>query len=168
MHISLLTFTLLVVVGASSGCRGTLRTASKHDLQKFDGGTRTVFVTNPELRREYEVLKASNIYQLSSNPSDARRLTLHPIRQYGRCGNPLMLTGLTFGIIPGVVSATRAFEYDLESDGKTQKLCHRLPLYERFSIWEHLVKHDDDATLAEALAWSTLADQPSAAEDGPR
>lgn len=156
-----------VIIGALTGCRGTLRTTSKHEHKKFDGGTRPVFVTNPELQREYEVLKASGIYQLSSNPSSPLRLTLHPIRQYGRCGNPLMLTGLTLGIVPGVVSATHAFQYDLESDGKVQELNHRLALYERVSLWEHFVRHDDNAMLAEALTWSTLVNQSDFTEQEP-
>lgn len=158
----------VVLVGALTGCRGTLRTTSKHELPKFDGGSQPVYVTNPGLRREYEVLKASGIYPLSSSPDSPLRLTLHPIWQYGRCGNPLMLTGLTFGIIPGVVSATHAFEYDLESDGKVQKLSHRLALYERVSLWEHFVRHNDNATLAEALAWSSLVNQSDFTESEPR
>ena len=75
-----------------------------------------------------------------------------------------MLTGLTLGIIPGVVSGARTFEYDLETDGKVQKMFHRLPLCERISIWEHFVKHNDDATLAEALAWSTVVLPPVSPE----
>ncbi len=87
-----------------------------------------MYVTNPEMNREYEILKASGIYQLSSQTNGARHLTLRPIQQYGRCGNPLMLTIITFGIVPGVLPAARTFEYDLDTDGVVEPCVHYLPL----------------------------------------
>jgi len=46
-----------------------------------------------------------------------------------------MLTICTFGIVPGVLPAARAFEYDLDTDGEAETYAHYLPLYERFSAW---------------------------------
>jgi hypothetical protein len=137
-----------------SGCKSTLRVESKRHLQPFQGGARPVYVTNPELSREYEILRASNIYPIASEPENARKLTLRPMRQYGRCANPLMLCGLTLGVVPGVITAPYVFEYTLETDGVREQRAHRLPLYERFSVWEWLVPRDDKATFSEALAWS--------------
>jgi hypothetical protein len=134
--------------------------STKH-LNRFDGGTRSVYVTNPEMHPEYEILKTSAIYQLSSQPEGARKLTLLPVHQYGRCGNPLMLTIVTFGIVPGVLPGARAFEYDLDTDGVVEHCVHPLPIYDRISIWEWLVRHDDQKVLAEALAWSSLQRRPN-------
>ncbi len=141
---------------------------SKQHLQRFDRGTRPVYVMNPELHREYQILQASGIYLLSSHREAARLLTLHPVRQYGRCGNPLMLTMLTVGIVPGVLPAARAFNYDLKTDGQTETCEHHLPLYERFSIWEWLVRRDDRKVLAEALAWSSLRRSNESLHSTPR
>ena len=151
---------VFTVIGVSTGCRGTLRTTSKHELQKFDGGSQPVYVTNPELKFEHEVLKASGIYPLTHQTNASRHLTLRPIRQFARCGNPLMLSAFTLGIIPGEISGARTFEYELESDGKLQQCSHCLPLYERYSIWEHFVRHNDKAVLADALTWSTIYHTP--------
>jgi hypothetical protein len=151
----MLPIALLLEVAFCSGCASSLHMASKQHLQRFDGGTRPVYVTNPELHREYQILLASGIYPLSSQREAARLLTLHPVRQYGRCANPLMLTMLTVGIVPGVLPAARAFNYDLQTDGQTQTCEHHLPLYERYSIWEWLARRDEQKVLAEALAWSS-------------
>jgi hypothetical protein len=156
MHALILRLTMVLAVVFSSGCASTLHMESKRHLQRFDGGTRPVYVTNPELRHEYEVLRTSGIYRISSQRDGARLLTLHPIRQYGRCANPLMLTIFTVGIVPGILPAARAFEYDLQTDGVTETCEHHLPLYERFSIWEWLFRRDEQKVLAEALAWSSV------------
>lgn len=146
---------LLAAVAFSSGCASTLHMESKRHLQRFNGGTRPVFVTNPELTREYEILRVSGIYPLSQERDGARLLTLHPIRQYGRCANPLMLTGLTLGIVPGVLPAARSFGYDLQTDGVVEAHEHHLPLYERIAIWEWLLPREEQKVMAEALAWSS-------------
>ncbi len=128
---------------------------SKRHLRKYDGGTQPVYVTNPEQRREFEILKAAGIYQISEEPTNARRLTLYPVNRCFRCANPLMLTFLTFGIVPAVLPSPYFFQYEIEIDeGRSKKLIHHLPLYERVSIWEWFVIDRADQKLAEALAWS--------------
>ena len=147
---------LLLGLVVSTGCTSSLHLGSARDLPRFNGGARPVYVTNPELKEEYEVLRASGIYPLSTERDGARLLTLHPIVRYGRCGNPLMLTIFTCGIVPGVLPAARVFEYDLQTDGTTETRSHPLALYERFSIWERLLPHNDQRKMAEALARSSL------------
>ena len=151
---------LLLATGfLSSGCKSTMRMESTKHLQRFEGGMRPVYVTNPAMQKEYEILRASGIYSLTSQPEGARKLTLLPVHQYGRCANPLMLTIVTFGIVPGVLPGARSFEYDLETDGPIAHCTHPLPTYDRISIWEWLARHDDQKVLAEALAWSSLQER---------
>lgn len=145
---------LLLAIILCAGCASTLHLESKRQLRRFDGGGRPVFVTNPGLQREYEILRASGTYQLVSERRGARALTLYPIRRYGGCANSLMLTGLTLGLLPGTVPALRVFSYDLETDGIVERCEHRLALYERFSVWEWLLCRDDRVVMAKALAWS--------------
>jgi hypothetical protein len=142
--------------GVLAGCGSTPCVASKQGLHQFDGGTQPVYVANPGMQPEYNILKASGIYPLSTTPDGARRLTLLPIRYGGRCANPLMLTIITLGIVPGVLPDARFFAYDLDTDGVVERRIHYLPIYDRISIWEHLVRYDDQRVLAEGLAWSKL------------
>ena len=146
---------LLAVVVALSGCKSTVCMESKNTLHHFSGGTQPVFVSNPELHLEYEILKASAIYRLSSQPEASQKLTLRPIKHGFRCGNPMMIAVVTLGIIPGYLPGSLSFEYNLEADGKVESYVHHLPTYERFSIWEWLVISNEKKTLAKALAWSS-------------
>jgi len=66
-----------------------------------------------------------------------------------------MRTGLTLGLVPGVLPAARAFAYDLQTDGAVETCEHHLPLYERVSIWEWVLRRDEQKAMAEALAWSS-------------
>jgi hypothetical protein len=133
---------------------------SKKQAHHFNGGNQAVFVTNPEKSPEHEILEASGIYNLTNQPDGARKLTLLPIRSYFRCGNAIMLTIITLGIVPGIQPGTRAFEYDLETAGTVERYSHDIPTYYRVSIWEWFVSRDNKKVLAEALAWSTCHEQP--------
>lgn len=146
---------LLAAVVLFCGCGTTTCMTSKKCLHQFDGGTQPVFVVNPEKNPEYEILKQSKIYALTNQPEGARKLTLLPIKHYGRCANPLMLTIITLGIVPGYLPSAEAFQYNLETDGKVERCIHPLPMYDRISIWEWLVRHHDEKVLAEALTWSS-------------
>jgi len=83
-------------------------------------------------------------------------LTLRPLHHGFRCGNPLILSMLTVGIIPGILPAGLTFDYDLETDGTVEHCARSLPLYERSSIWECLLfLHDDQKIMAKGLRWSS-------------
>ena len=155
---SLLLLALALLCG---GCGTTLCLVSKQHLERFQSDAEPVYVTNPQIGREYEILKTSGIYQLSERPESSRKLTLHPVHQDGRCSNPLMLSAITLGIIPGFLPAGRTFEYDLDAGAGPEPYTHYLPLYERFSIWDWLVRRDEQKVLAEALTWSKPQRRPS-------
>jgi len=92
---------LLIAASLLSGCASTVCMPSKRYLTRVQRESQPVYVTNPELRREYERLQTSGVYLLSGDPVRARSLTLQPLRHYGSCANPLMLSAVTFGIVPG-------------------------------------------------------------------
>lgn len=148
-------FSLLAVSLLLTGCiSSTLCLEKKSDLQRFSGGSQPVYVTNPQMHPEYEILKASEIYHLTNQPDGAYLLTLHSIGQRPRCGNPLLLTLFTFGLVPGYLPAARTFEYDLNTNGIAVTYIHGLPLYERYSDWEWLVMRSDKKAMTKGLAWS--------------
>lgn len=147
---------ILFLVGAGlwSGCASTVYLMAKPPADPFAGGGEPVYVTNPELKREYAILRSSKIYTLTNQVEGARKLTLRPLHQMGQCGTPLVLSGLTLGILPGFLEGGYWFRYELEKDGVTEQWGHPLPVYERYSIWEWLVKlkHDDNKVFAQGLA----------------
>jgi hypothetical protein len=120
-----------------------------------------VYVTNPEMTPEYQILKRSGIYKISSEPEGARRLTLHKMGHLFVCGNPLIATVFTLGLIPVKLPAPWIFQYDLETHRRSEEIEHFLPLYERFSIWEWPLKWDQQRVYARALAVSSPQQWPN-------
>lgn len=155
-QIALRFVTVMALAVLLSGCGSTVCMMSKQHLHPFPRDPQPVYVVNPELKRELRILQTSGIFQLSNEPTSVRTLTLKPIRRYGFCANPLMLSGLTLGVLPGAVPGNFCFEYELKSGDLIERRSHRLPVYVRYSVWERLSQRDTDQVLGEALAWSVL------------
>lgn len=134
-----------------AGCASTLQLRAVKPSNTASEEKLTVYVTNPELSREYEILKRSKIYLISEDREIRTSITLHPIKRQFSCGNPLILSGITLGLIPGYLPAGTEFEYELTDSGKTETYSHFLLMYERFSIWEHFVKSDEIEVMSQAL-----------------
>jgi hypothetical protein len=153
---------LLLLAALLNGCTSTLHVAGKRsELQRFDGGPTPVYVTNPEMTPEYQILKRSGIYRISIDPEGARPLTLHRMGPRFVCGNPLITTVFTLGLIPVKLPAPWIFQYKMETDGRSEEVEHFLPLYERFSIWEWPLKWDQQRVYARALAGSSPQQRPN-------
>jgi hypothetical protein len=138
------------------GCGSTLCIDRRNAGPKITADARPVYVTNPELKRENAILRASGIFMFAENSNRVRRLTLQPLKQYGACANPLMLSAITIGTIPGTVPGNYWFSYDLEKDGVMTTHNHPLPVYRRLSIWDRMVptSRREEDVLAEALSLS--------------
>ena len=62
-----------------------------------------VFVRNPELAEELEILRASGVFEIVSADEANNVVELHPREQGRSCGNPLLLTWATGGLVPDTV-----------------------------------------------------------------
>ena len=150
---------LLVCIGIAvplllSGCGSTLVLQSKGTEPAATADRPLVFVRNPELVREYGILRDAGIYQLTEDKNCPTQLTLHPIRQHGRCGNPLLGGAFTLGLLPVILPAAQSFVYEMNTPVRVERCEHWLPLVERFSIWEWLIPQDEDKAIVRALARS--------------
>jgi hypothetical protein len=61
------------------------------------------YVVNPELKQEYEILQRSQLYELVQDSLEAVKIKLNPMQTALMCGNPLIGTIFTFGLIPSTV-----------------------------------------------------------------
>ena len=89
---------------------------SLHSLSSEHPGGR-VFVRNPELAEELEILRASGVFEIVSADKADTVVELHPKEQAGACGNPLLLTWATGGLVPSTVRIGWTFSFTLEEDG---------------------------------------------------
>ena len=159
---AIITLSFIFVAALLTGCTTSYHLASKGPIERFDGGPQKVYVTNPEMREAYDILKASRIYCLTNQPEGARKLTLVRLEQRPGCGMGVLIAIYTLGIIPGEVPTPFVFEYELETDSTVECFQHYLGLYERTSLWEWAWKWNKRRVFATALASS----KPQPAETG--
>lgn len=73
------------------------------------------FVTNKDLKQEYEILKASKIYELVNDSSYQVKIKLYPIIEDSinpKCGNPMAGSMLTFGLLPSYFYDNYKYKFD--------------------------------------------------------
>ncbi len=145
----------LIFCAFGSGCATSIHIHKNTLKEPTSIKAQPVFVKNPEMEREFKILSESGIYQISNTPDNVPKLTLLPIRQGPRCGNPLMLTIFTFGLIPSCMPGAYTFEYELETETGKERFIHHLPIYERFSIWERLLFQNKKSIFSTALKHSS-------------
>lgn len=75
-------------------------------------------ILNPELREESQILERSRLYNLTSDPTTPTKIQLKPLGRMPSCGNPLLGTILTFGLLPGRVGDRYEFTFTEKSDGR--------------------------------------------------
>ena len=139
------------------GCRSTLILEKKRFLQQFPHDPIPVFVTNPEMKREYGILQGSGIFVLTSDTNCTRRVTLNSLQEVYGCGNGIILSLATVGVIPVIFETGYGFSYDIETADVVMRRDHSLRLYSRVSIWEWLIKkRDEKQMLVKALTFSKL------------
>lgn len=112
------------------------------------------FVRNPELAEELEILQASGLFEIVSADQADKVVELHPQEQMGVCGNPLLLTWATGGLVPSTVSVGWTFSFTLQEDGVDSEQRFVLEAERRVSLVQHLFKpfRRDTQTLGAILA----------------
>ena len=112
------------------------------------------FVRNPELAEELETLRASGVFEIVSADQADKVVELHPLEQAGVCGNPLLLTWATGGLVPSTVSIGWIFAFTLQEDGIDSEQRFVLQGERRVSLVQHFYKpfRSDTQTLGAILA----------------
>lgn len=111
-------------------------------------------VRNPELSEELEILEASGVFEIVAANEASKVLTLHPRKTGGVCGNPLLLTWVTNGLVPATVAIRSTFSFTLEEDGVVSEKEFVLEAERRVSVVQRLFKpfRKDTRTLGTILA----------------
>ena len=116
------------------------------------------YVTNPELEKEVEILRASGLYTITADPDAPTRITLHPLMERpGGCGNPYLATYLTLGLVPAAMPADYVFAFTIEDRRGPRQVKHWLRMDYTVSLWESFkIFHDENEELGKALRASAL------------
>lgn len=118
----------------------------------------TVYVTNPE-HEAYEVLKKSEIYNLSNDQQTQSKLTLLDFSPRPRgCGLGGVVTVFSLGIVPSGGPDYGNFVYALESGQLTQVYKHKILYRDSTSAWSIPMRplaYSEKGAQAKALSLST-------------
>lgn len=133
MKFKVLTYSFLLSASLCS-CIPSYNVAKEYRNVKSDFPKQNVFVVNKDLKKEYEILKHSNIYNIVEDSTDTAVLKLYPIHSYSPpCGNPMIGSMLTIGLLPSYFPYTETYSYDLTENNKTKNHQYKLNVYQ--SLW---------------------------------
>lgn len=130
---------ILLIIFLLQGCTSNLYIGQTEGADSNTWSPIVVNVTNPS-HKNFEVLKKSGIYEISTSDDSMNKLTLIDSETVFSCGNGLIPSIFTLGILPGYVNAGENFAYKIEIDGESEIEEYYLDLYARYSIWEWFIK----------------------------
>lgn len=105
---------------------------------QYPGGK--VFARNPELLEELEILRASGVFELVSANQATKVVELHRLEWAPACGNPLLLTWATNGLVPATVRVQLTFSFALKENGVVSDQQFVLEANRRVSFMQRLYK----------------------------
>ncbi len=153
--------TLLPMLFTLAACMSHIRYAGV-DVPPRPAGERPVaYITNPELAQERAILEASRLYRLSRDAGAPNKITLAPLSVRGRCGNPLLASVFTLGLLPVVMRDSYTFGYTVEGPAGKQVFEHTVEMDFHYSLWElFFLFASDDRQLGRGVRAVALGAQP--------
>ncbi|AYZ35352.1 hypothetical protein EGY07_07095 [Chryseobacterium indologenes] len=101
---------------------------------KADFPKQKVFVANKNLKKEFEILKHSKIYDIVEDSTQVMKITLHPMEtRTPACGNPMIGSMMTLGLVPSGFPYDISYSYDTVENNTTKNYQYKLQVYQ--SLW---------------------------------
>lgn len=104
----------------------------------YSGQKKKAFVINPELSKEFHILKRSGIFQLTNDSLDnsAIKIKLYPFQKNFACGEPILGTLVTLGQLPVLLPDRYYYKFDeIQKSDSIQKQ-FELDIATRFWFWD--------------------------------
>ncbi|WP_223601596.1 hypothetical protein [Chryseobacterium sp. GVT01B] len=106
----------------------------EYNRAKADFPKQKAFVVNKELKKEFEILKHSDIYEIVEDSTHAAKIRLHPmLTRTPPCGNPMIGSMLTVGLLPSGFPYDISYSYDVAENSTTKNYQYKLQVYQ--SLW---------------------------------
>lgn len=133
MKPKVLIYSFLLSVSLCS-CIPSFNVAKEYKDVKADFPKQNVFVTNKDLKKEFEILRHSDIYNIVEDSTNTAILKLYPIQSYSPpCGNPMIGSMLTVGLLPSYFQYIETYSYDITENNTTKNYQYKLEVYQ--SVW---------------------------------
>lgn len=133
MKFKVLIYSLLSSASLCS-CIPSYSVAKEYRNVKPNFPKQNVFVVNKDLKKEYEILKHSNIYEIVEDSTNVAKLELLPMKTYTpSCGNPMIGSMITFGLLPSGFPYSISYDYNLTEHNIKKNHQYKLEVYQ--SLW---------------------------------
>ncbi len=153
--------TLLPMLFVLAACMGHIRYTGAGVSPPPVAQRPEAYIVNPELKQERAVLEASRLYTISPDPGASHKITLAPLEKHPGCGNPMLGTILTLGLLPAHMPDSYTFGYTVEGPDGKQTFRHTVAVEYQYSLWElFFVFANDNKELGRALRAVTLGAEP--------
>ncbi len=101
------------------------------------GERKKLFVINPELKKEYSILKWSGIFQITNDSTGADiMIRLFSLRRNFVCGNAIMGGVITLGQMPVHFPDIYDFSFEEFSDRGKIEWSYQLKIVKRYWFWD--------------------------------
>lgn len=130
----LITYSFLISVSLSSCIPSYSAFPKEYNQVKVNFTKQKAFVVNKELKREFNILKHSDIYEIVEDSTNAARITLHRMETFTPpCGNPMIGSMITVGLLPSRFFYDISYRYDVTENSTTKNYQYQLKVYQ--SLW---------------------------------
>lgn len=96
----------------------------------------TVYVENPQLQREFAILKSSGIYNITSDSTRGVKIRLRKMNEFFVCGNAFPGWLILGGQLPMYLPDRRTFSFEEIKGGDTATFNFELHVAKRFWFWD--------------------------------
>lgn len=101
----------------------------------YSGPRPKAYVLNPQLKKEYKILKAANIFELvpDSAGSNTLKISLRPLKKRFTCGEPVLGSLITLGQVP--VLFPDRYEFSFEEIAGNDSKVHNVEMDIAEQLW---------------------------------
>jgi len=107
----------------------------------YTGEKKEVFVLNPEMSKEYEILKKAGVFKIMTDSSNrpVTRIRLYPLERAFVCGQPITASLLFLGQLPVLLPDRYQFRFDELRATDTVQRNYELQVATHYWFWDMFV-----------------------------
>lgn len=127
----------------------------------YAGKKQKVYVLNPELKKEYKILQASTIFEITSDSADKTVLNikLHPFKKRLAFGQLIMVSLITLGQVPVLLPDRYEYFFDEINNNITTTRTIEMQIATKVWFWDMFVfnkKFDEKAGQVLSAKYNSL------------
>ena len=131
---------LLTIISAIllSSCYSYKIFPKEHRNFTYAGEKKEAFILNPELSKEFQILKKAGIFKIVTDTlnNSVVKIKLHPLQKHLACGQPAIVSLFTFGQLPVILPDRYQYACDEVQSTDTIQRSFELKIATRFWFWD--------------------------------